>query len=261
MKMKFKLYLLSCVFFVLLNNSCNRSPETQISVHYLGHSSFIIQFENELTVLTDFGTSNSYGLESPIYEFGDFVPSVVTYSHVDHIDHYGRKIPSEVVNILSNCDSLTIKNLKIIPIRTSELDLEKPDNTSFLFEYKGVKILHLADAQANIKNINDEKNRSYLEQILPKNLDLLLMTIEGRTQFIKEAEAFINLLQPKRVIPIHYWSVKYKKDFLEYLRDKSNYQIEEKSNAKYSFSNFDKTAYKTKIISLEPAPFTNEPVK
>ena len=52
-----------------------------------------------------------------------------------------------------------------------------------------------------------------------------------------------------------------KKDFLEYLRDKSNYQIEEKSNAKYSFSNFDKTAYKTKIISLEPAPFTNEPVK
>ena len=259
--MKFKLYLLSCVFFVLLNNSCNRSPETQISVHYLGHSSFIIQFENELTVLTDFGTSNSYGLDSPIYEFGNFIPSVVTYSHVDHIDHYGRKIPSEVVNILSNCDSLTLKNLKIIQIRTSELDLDKPDNTSFLFEYKGLKILHLADAQANIKNINDENNRSHLEQILPKNLDLLLMTIEGRTQFIKEAETFINLLQPKRVIPIHYWSKKYKEDFLDYLKNKDIYQIEKTPIAQFSFSNSDKTTDRIKIISLEPAPFINEPVR
>jgi hypothetical protein len=36
-------------------------PEPDIHIHYLGHSSFILQFDNGITVLTDYGASNSCG--------------------------------------------------------------------------------------------------------------------------------------------------------------------------------------------------------
>lgn len=253
--MTFKLHLFLYLTFILLNISCERSVEPNISIHYLGHSSFILQFDNEVTVLTDFGTSKSYGLDSPIYGFGEFVPDVVTYSHVDHIDHYGRKILDSVLNVLTNCDSLKIKDLKIKPIRTSEIDIKKADNTSFCFVYKGVNILHLGDAQDNIKNIFSEDHRRHLKKIFPQQIDLLLMTIEGRTQFLKEAEAFINLLHPKAVIPMHYWSKAYKENFLDFIRDREIYQIREILGAKFSFSNLDEDNEKITIISLEPAPY------
>jgi L-ascorbate metabolism protein UlaG (beta-lactamase superfamily) len=37
------------------------APEPDIHIHYLGHSSFILQFDNGITVLTDYGASNSCG--------------------------------------------------------------------------------------------------------------------------------------------------------------------------------------------------------
>jgi len=61
----------------------------EVSIHYLGHSSFILQFDNGISVLTDYGTSNCWGLTSPIYDIGEFVPTILTYSH-RHADHYNE---------------------------------------------------------------------------------------------------------------------------------------------------------------------------
>jgi len=234
-----------------------------IFIHYLGHSSFIIRFDNGVSILTDYGESRSYGLDSPIYGFGDFVPDIVTYSHTDHVDHAGGTIPENVPNILTNLDSLSLKGVRILPIRTSEKSLEEPDNTSYLISYKGFDILHLGDAQANIMNIQQEDNKNRIAQILPEHVDLLLMTIQGIEPLIRQSEAFIELLQPKRVIPMHYWSKEYKASFLNYLyiqnkKPKKNYHIEELGSAKYEVSSAAKKVEGIHVLSLDPAVFSKD---
>ena len=57
----------------------------------MGHSSFIIQFDNGISILTDYGKYNAWvqwGWDSPIHDIGDFVPDIMTYSHTHHEDHY-----------------------------------------------------------------------------------------------------------------------------------------------------------------------------
>ncbi len=56
-----------------------------------------------------------------------------------------------------------------------------------------------------------------MQSIIPDSLDLLFMTIEGQSQFIPEAESFIDLFKPKRIIPMHFWSQEYRAQFLNYL--------------------------------------------
>lgn len=58
--------------------------EDMIGVHYLGHSSFVLQFGNAATVLVDYGAFNAWvewGWDSPIYDVGDLIPDIMTYSH------------------------------------------------------------------------------------------------------------------------------------------------------------------------------------
>lgn len=260
-KRNFDRFLFCSLLLSLLFYQCNiKSMTPKISIHYLGHSSFILQFDNGVSLLTDYGTSNAWGLDSPIHSYGDLKPDIVSYSHKNHIDHAGGKIPENVPNILSELDSIDLKGIKIIPIRTSELSLDEKSNTSYLITYKGCSILHLGDAQANIKNIDEEENRNHLKKIFPEKIDLLLMTIEGRTKFIDQAEAFIDFLKPKKVIPMHYWSKKYKMDFLSYLKDQNEtankqYLIQIKKEAKCSLDNNDGSKDSIQIISLEPASF------
>jgi len=68
-----------------------------ISIHYLGHSSFFITFGKSITLLTDYGESNAYGLDSPVFDLGDVSPVLVTYSH-HHADHdRGQTFPDATV--------------------------------------------------------------------------------------------------------------------------------------------------------------------
>jgi len=256
--------VLSCLIvfvaiFVLSIAPANaQGPE--ISIHYLGHCSFIILFDNGLYVLTDYGTSNAYGLSSPIYSIGSLKPDIMTFSH-KHIDHYNPdRIPDSVRYILTLHDTLSLDGLTIRPVRTSEITLAEYSNSSFIFSYKGYTLIHLGDAQANIMNIDNEENQKYLREIFPQKIDMLLTTIEGLSQFIPQAETFIDFLKPKQIIPMHYWTHKYKEDFFDYLETKNqnegkNYRIERRRGAKYAISIADTNVIPTKVISLEAAPF------
>lgn len=234
-----------------------------LSIHYLGHSAFVLQFDNGISVVCDYGHFNAwveYGWDSPIYDIGDLVPNVMTYSHY-HEDHYDPdRIPDGVDYILSELDSLSIDGLVIKPIRVCEDNVNVEDNSAYLFTYKGLKFLHLGDAQAQIMNIENEEVQNHIKDIIPDSLDLLFMTIEGQQQFIEEAEIFVDLLKPKRIIPMHYWSTAYKMDFLSYLTTQdslgSNYEIEETSGAKYNFYEDDFPA-PVKVISLTRSAFTD----
>jgi L-ascorbate metabolism protein UlaG (beta-lactamase superfamily) len=242
-----------------------RLPEGEIRVHYLGHASFVLQFGDDLTVLTDYGAFNAWvewGWDSPIHDVGGLVPDVITYSHTHHQDHCDKsRMPENAPHVLSGWEGLVLKEVEIEPVRTSERSLAEEDNSSYVFRYKGVKVVHLGDCQANIMQIGDEGNRKRIKELLPDTYDLLLMPIEGQEGFIQQAEAFLGLLRPKRVVPMHYWSKEYKRAFLSYLGRSQEtggwgYQIEQVGGARYAFSVHDSSVERVSVVSLEAEPFS-----
>ncbi len=91
------------------------SPD--IRLYYLGHSSFVLAFDNGVTILIDYGQSRAYGLDSPIYDVGYCRPTLVTYSH-HHKDHdRGATFPTATT--LYGQD-LNLKNIDIRAIPVSE---------------------------------------------------------------------------------------------------------------------------------------------
>lgn len=230
----------------------------------MGHASFVLRFGDDLIVLTDYGAPNAWvkwGWDSPIHDVGELVPDVVTYSHMHHEDHCDEsRRPERVMHILTGVEGLALKGVEIKPFRTSEKDVGEEDNNSFLFRYKGLKVLHLGDCQANIMGIEDEANRKRVKALFSESYDLLLMPIEGPEKFIRQAEIFIREIGPKRIIPMHYWSVAYRRDFLTYLEKQEEageriYQIEETKSARYVLSISDAVSRPIRVISLDPEPF------
>ena len=217
-----------------------QTPDPEIKIHYLGDSAFVLQFDNGINIVTDYGKENAWvawGWDSPINDIGILIPDVMTYSH-HHEDHYDpSRIPQGVTHILSGLDSLSIEGIEINPIRTCETGINVESNTSFIFEYKGLKICHLGDAQAQIIAIDNPLVIYKMLSNFPDQFDLLFMTIDGQQQFVSRAETFVELLNPKRIVPMHYWSENYLQEFIRYLEDQNNvgknYQINEIGEAQY----------------------------
>jgi L-ascorbate metabolism protein UlaG (beta-lactamase superfamily) len=236
-----KLFILLIVSCLTANTFCQ---DQKIKIQYLGHSSFIIKLNNEYCLLTDYGKPNAYiswGWNSPISDIGLNEPTILTYSHL-HDDHYdSSRIPKSAKIILRGYDSLELKNLKIYPFRTSEKDLAIPGNTSFLFTYQDIRILHLGDCQANIIYIDSIPNKKYIQEKIPARFDIVFIPIESTSKFIPQVERFIELIQPKVVIPMHFWSQEYKSEFLKYMEAKAiseqkKYRILKLDSAEYNYT-------------------------
>ncbi len=254
-----KITLSLFLLFNLVTNGFEQTEEPILKIHYLGHSSFVMQFDNGVSVVTDFGNYNAWGMGSYIHDFGGLVPTIMSYSHTHHADHYdASRIPDGVQHILTELDSLEMDGLTITPIRVCENNLDNEDNSAFLFEYKGFRILHLGDAQVQIINIEDPTVKEHIRNIIPDSLDLLFMTIEGQSQFIPQAELFVDLVKPKAIIPMHHWSEAYLSDFLSHLESQNgtgkHYEIVDSSSSKYNIS-ADDSPEPVKVISLIRSPF------
>jgi L-ascorbate metabolism protein UlaG (beta-lactamase superfamily) len=132
--------------------------------------------------------------------------------------------------------------------------------TSKLITYQEFTILHLGDAQGDISRIDQEDVRQHLKEIFSAPIDLLLVPISWTRDIIKEAEATVALLQPRRVIPIHYWSPQEKGSFLAHLAAQNetvgaSYQVQEVGGAEYDIWIAGADVMPIQVISLEPAPF------
>jgi L-ascorbate metabolism protein UlaG (beta-lactamase superfamily) len=208
----------------------------QIEVHYLGHSAFVLQFDN-INVVSDLGKPNAWkdwGWDSPIHNIGELIPDIMTYSHL-HEDHYdSTRIPKGVKFILKNGEELKHKDLKITAIPACEDKFGEFNNTSYLFSYKGVNILHTGDIQAMIANINNDSIARYFKNNYPEKIDVLILPIEGKIKYIPQTEKFIQLLQPKTVIPCHHWSQEYLNEFISYL-GKCEYDINNTNDSTFVF--------------------------
>jgi len=260
MKTSLKIRSLVVCIILTMSSSGLKAQVNDINIHYLGHSAFVMDFNDGICALTDFGTSYCWGLNSPIYEIGDFIPLIMTYSHY-HEDHYNPdRIPPGVQYTLDSLDFLNIMNLWITPVRTCETTPGVESNTSFIFDYRGFRICHLGDAQAEIMNIADSAQQALILEKFPEQIDLLLMTIEGVYTFIPEAEMLIDLLQPGMVVPIHYWSPEYKEDFLSYLELQNDtagktYEVIRHDGPILEMNPGDTLHDHIKVIGLTPFPY------
>jgi L-ascorbate metabolism protein UlaG (beta-lactamase superfamily) len=229
-------------------------------IHYLGHASFVLRFENGVSVLMDYGVSNAYGLASPIFDVSGADPSIVTFSH-NHPDHRRPNVRFPQSRVLVGGGTLAMDGLSIRSIRTSETSMEASDNASFVITYGGFTILHLADAQAFISAIDDPVVKRRVKERYPDNYDLVFMTIDGPSEIAGQAATFLDLLAPARAIPMHYWCPEVKADFLTELQainQSSRAHSDRFTIAETGCSDFslyaDSPPFGTKVITLDPAP-------
>lgn len=192
--------------------------EPRVTLHYLGHSCFYINFDDRVTVLADYGEPDAwreYGWSSPIYSIGDIRPDIVTYSHL-HADHFdSSRIGNEGIVVYRGGETIECNGLRISTIETSEKDVYNKDNNSYLFEYKGIKILHMGDCQADIMNIGEQSVGESFLKSLPEKCDIILFPIESSVRFPDKAVEFVKYTNSRVYIPMHFWTLESRIEFLK----------------------------------------------
>jgi L-ascorbate metabolism protein UlaG (beta-lactamase superfamily) len=231
-----------------------------LRIHYLGHSSFVLRFADGVSLLTDYGKSKAFGLDSPIHDLGDLHPDVVLYSH--HDDDHDRGDEFEGATILDGAhlyEEVGFDGIVFEPIKTRE---NAPgDNTSFLITFEDLRILFAGDCQGEIEAIDQPAERERLETLFPGRIDLLFLPIDWTRPIAAQAAAFVELVRPHSVIPMHYWSEQARSDFLSALADKNSpsekrFLIEKPGGADYVIDRVSDRDAAIRVIDLEPAPFT-----
>jgi len=181
------------------------------------------------TVLTDYGASNAWGLDSPIYPLGTVRPDVVTRSH-DHLDHAGGTLPEGIPHLLMGEGTFETDGLTVTPIPTFEGPLSEPDNFSFLFEFGGRRILHLGDCQGLMIALGEAESsplardtvEDRIRHLYPERYDLVFLPIGFTRDILAEAAEFVTLLDAGYVIPMHYWSPADRDTFLGLLAGRTD---------------------------------------
>lgn len=192
-------------------SGCLGAPENKgsVEVDYLGHASFLMTFPNGTTVLTDYGASRAWGLDSPVYPLGGVVPDYATLSH-DHLDHGGGVFPEGVEVLRLGEPPPDLDGLSITFIPTFERQLSEADNASVLFKSAGMTILHLGDCQALMVALGQGPTRASatdrIRQLYPDRYDLVFLPIGFTRDILTEAQLFLSLLDARQVIPMHFWT-------------------------------------------------------
>lgn len=232
-----------------LISSTTEQLSPDIRIHYLGHSAFIFSFSNGVTILTDYGVSRAYGLASPIYDVGEFIPTIVIYSH-HHPDHdRGTIFPG--AKVVDGVD-LYYKQINIKAIQVSENN--KGDNFGYLITYKDFTIFHAGDCQGDIVNFQSVTDTNEnLKDKIGASIDLLLLPVDWKKKMVSQAVAYTDFLKPHRIIPMHYWSPGVKNEFIRlYKSTNDNCKILETGIPDYDINLTKPSNDNLEIISLTP---------
>jgi L-ascorbate metabolism protein UlaG (beta-lactamase superfamily) len=247
------------VWFCWSSGAAEPAGEPAARIHYLGHAAFYLRFDNGISVLTDYGKSRAYGLNSPIFGIGLRTPDVATFSHRDE-DHFGGPVGKGVPFILWGDRPLSLNGLDITPVRTFERTLAAPDNSGFLFARNGRRILHLGDCQALMAACDQPGAADRIRELYPDTYDVLLLPIGFTSDILEPAARFLGLLKARAVIPMHYWEPADKQSFLALLKDRQRpdgrrYVIRETEGPQWSLREAALPAEAVLVVSLAPASF------
>ena len=190
-----------------------------VRLHYLGHAAFVLEF-GDVVVLADYGAPNAWvesGWDSPIHDVGELRPDVATYSHMHHADHFdAARVPAGIPILSAPSETVHVGDVTIEGIPLHEQDLGVADTRAHLLAYRGCRVLHLGDCQADIVHVTDGTHRAWLKATLPTDCDVALIPIESQRRFTSQAVDFVQLLRPRIAVPMHFWSEETLEEFLEF---------------------------------------------
>ncbi len=175
-----------------------------MKIKWRGHSCFELISDSGTVVLTDpFDESVGLPVERGIKA------DVVTVSH-NHGDHNFLEIVKEGFLLVNEEGETTFGNTEIKGIRCFHDDCEgkkRGENIIFLITLDGVVICHMGDV--------GEKPEPFLIEKIGK-VDVLLIPVGGfYTVEPSVAKEYVDLIKPKKVIPMHYKTRKCRYDIKE----------------------------------------------
>lgn len=163
-------------------------------IRWHGHSCFEFGCKDG-TIVTDPHDGKSIGIKPP----SPSNTSVVLMSH-DHYDHnVARVISGEHKDFLGRVGKFRPGSFEIEGLPSyhdDEKGAKRGENTMYLFEMDGIRICHCGDLGA----IPDDK---VMKKI--KNVDMLFVPVGANyTMELPEVKEFINRVDPKIIVPMHY---------------------------------------------------------
>lgn len=192
-----KVFLVLLLLFAFL-----AFPIQALEIQYLGHSSFLITFDNGFECILDpFSPQTGYSIPEGL----DADILISTHEHFDHLypDFLGK--PVEVLVGTKNGGAewnlfdRTVQGIHIFALPSyhdSEQGKSRGKNSIIVLEGDGMRLAHLGDIGA----FPGKEEKEKLEGI-----DVLFAPVGGHyTLSIEDVIALIEDLSPRVVIPMHY---------------------------------------------------------
>ena len=159
----------------------------------MGHSSFKIKGKNT-SIVTDPFDPGMVGVKFPKTE-----ADIVIVSH-NHDDHNKAAQVEGVRKVLDTPGEYEIGGTSFIGLPSyhdSEKGADRGKNTIFVIEMDGLRLCHLGD-------LGHKLDEGTLEEI--GNIDILFVPVGGvYTIDAKLASELVTEIEPKIIIPMHYW--------------------------------------------------------
>ena len=162
-------------------------------IRWHGHSCFEF-FDVKDSVIVDPHDGKSIGIKPPISNAG-----IVLVSH-DHFDHNAlRIIKNEHSALFATKGTHRIKGIEFEGFASSHDDKNgtiRGTNTIYKFTMDGITICHCGD-------LGDIPSEDVLKAL--KGVDIVFVPVgEVYTFSIAKAKEFLDLIQPKIIVPMHY---------------------------------------------------------
>ena len=189
-------------------------------ITWLGHSCFLLQGEEGITILLDPFFEDSVGYPLPKLK-ADIV--LISHAHTDHSNARAGGGSSQVILGPGEHRSLGLKIRGIGSYHDQKMGRLRGENTIFCFILDGIRVCHLGD-------LGHILSPSQIKEIGP--VDLLFLPVGGRyTIDAAAADEVMDQLNPALVVPMHYRTEKLcfalngLEDFLKDKKDVSRYEV------------------------------------
>lgn len=172
-----------------------------MEIIYLGHSSFKLKGKTA-SLVTDPYDSSFVGFKFPKTQ-----ADIVTVSH-QHKDHNFTTVVEGGPFIISDPGEYEIKGISVFGFSSfhdAKAGKERGENIVYLIEIDGLKICHLGD-------LGNGLPANVMEEI--GAMDILMIPVGGIvTLGLKEVIDFIQQVEPKIVLPMHFKTTKMSETF------------------------------------------------
>jgi L-ascorbate metabolism protein UlaG (beta-lactamase superfamily) len=169
-------------------------------VTFLGHASYQIDTPQGVRAITDYNGFNGYGRHPDIVTMNNAHSTHFTDEPEDGITYVLRGWPSKPGETEARHD-VTLKDLKVWNVPTNVRDwnggVRINGNSIFVFAVNDLCIAHLG-------HLHQRLTKEHIEAL--GRIDVLMVPIDGSfTMGVPLMVDVIKQLQPKVVLPMHYW--------------------------------------------------------